>query len=38
MAIRSYCKSYPDGYPDLLVYAQELFDRLTDKPREADDE
>ena len=28
-AIRNYVKSYPDGYPELLDYAQRLFDELT---------
>lgn len=28
-AIRNYVKSYPDGYPELLDYAQRLFDDLT---------
>lgn len=32
-AIRNYCASYPNGYPQLLEYAQELFDRLTDMPK-----
>lgn len=32
-SIRNYCKSYPDGYPQLLEYAQDLFDRLTDMPK-----
>jgi len=27
-AIRNYVKSYPDGYPELLDYAQRLFDDL----------
>jgi len=27
-AIRNYVKSYPDGYPELLDYAQRLFDIL----------
>ena len=27
-AIRNYVKSYPDGYPELLDYAQRLFDEL----------
>ena len=29
-AIRNYVKSYPDGYPELLDYAQRLFDELID--------
>lgn len=32
--IRNYCNSYPNGYPELLVYAQDIFDRLTDMPKE----
>lgn len=28
MAIRNYNKSFPDGYPELLWYAQELFDNM----------
>lgn len=32
-AIRNYCKTYPDGYPQLLDYAQDLFDRMTDMPK-----
>ena len=31
-AVRSYNKSYPDGYPQLLWYAQELFDNLIKQP------
>lgn len=31
-AIRNYCNSYPAGYPRLLEYAQDIFDRLTDMP------
>ena len=27
-AVRNYNKSFPDGYPQLLWYAQELFDNL----------
>ena len=27
-AIRNYNKSYPDGYPQLMWYAQELFDNM----------
>lgn len=33
MAIRNYCDSYPDGYPDLLDYAQDIFDRMTYMPK-----
>ena len=25
--------SYPDGYPELLEYAQDIFDRMTDMPK-----
>ena len=32
-SIRNYRKSYPDGYPHLLEFAQDLFDRMTDMPR-----
>ncbi len=32
-AIRNYCDGYPDGYPTLLDYAQDLFDRMTDMPK-----
>nr|DAP06527.1 MAG TPA: hypothetical protein [Caudoviricetes sp.] len=28
-AIRAYKRSYPNGYPQLLFYAQELFDVMT---------
>lgn len=31
-AIRNYKNSYPNGYPQLLEYAQDLFDRMTDMP------
>ena len=31
-AIRNYRKGFPDSYPNLLYYAQELFDKLTDMP------
>lgn len=27
-AIRNYNKSYPDGFPQLLWYAQQLFDEM----------
>lgn len=33
-AIRNYCNSYPNGYPELLEYAQDIFDRMTDMPKE----
>ncbi len=32
-AIRNYCNSYPNGYPELLEYAQDIFDRMTDMPK-----
>ncbi len=32
-AIRNYCDSYPNGYPELLDYAQDIFDRMTDMPK-----
>jgi hypothetical protein len=31
-AIRNYQRSFPNGYPELLWYCQELFDRLVDLP------
>lgn len=31
-AVRNYNNSYPDGYPQLLWYAQELFDNLIKQP------
>ena len=31
-AVRNYNKSYPDGYPQLLWYAQELFDNMIRQP------
>ena len=33
-AIRNYCNSYPNGYPDLLDYAEDLFQRMTDMPKD----
>lgn len=33
-AIRNYCDSYPNGYPQLLDYAQDLFEKLTDMPKD----
>lgn len=30
MAIRNYRKSYPDGHPQLLYYAEQLFNTMTD--------
>ena len=31
-AIRNYRRGYPDSYPNLLYYAQQVFDELTDMP------
>ena len=31
-AVRNYNKSYPDGYPQLLIYAQRLFDNMLRQP------
>lgn len=31
-AIRNYKKSYPNGYPQMLYYIQQLIDELTDLP------
>lgn len=31
-AIRNYQKSYPNGYPQMLYYIQQLVDKLTDLP------
>ena len=33
-SIRNYCNSYPNGYPQLLEFAQDLFDRITDMPKD----
>ena len=33
-AIRNYNKSFPDGYPELLWYAQRLFDNMLRQPYE----
>ena len=33
-SIINYCNSYPNGYPQLLEYAQDLFDRITDMPKD----
>lgn len=30
--IRNYNKSFPDGYPQLLWYAQEVFDSMLRMP------
>ncbi len=37
-AIRNYIKSFPDGRPQLLWYAQELFDKMVDLPYDEADE
>ena len=31
-AIRNYNRSFPDGHPQLLWYAQELFDNMLKQP------
>lgn len=31
-AIRNYQKSFPNGYPQMLYYIQQLVDELTDLP------
>lgn len=31
-AIRNYRQSYPNGFPQLLYYIQQLVDELTDLP------
>ena len=31
-AIRNYNKSFPNGYPQLLWYAQQLFDNMLRQP------
>lgn len=31
-AIRNYRRGFPDSYPNLLYYAQQIFDELTDMP------
>jgi len=31
-SIRNYNKSFPDGYPQLLWFAQELFDNMIRQP------
>lgn len=33
-SIRNYNRSYPNGYPQLLWYAQELFDNIVKQPYE----
>ena len=30
--MRNYNKSYPDGYPELMWYAQQLFDNMLRQP------
>ena len=32
MTLRNYKRSFPNGYPELLYYAQRLFDEMTDLP------
>lgn len=32
LAIRNYQRSYPNGYPQLLYYINQLVDELTDLP------
>ena len=31
-SIRNYNKSFPDGYPELLWYAQQQFDNMLRQP------
>ena len=31
-SIRNYNRSFPDGYPELLWFAQELFDNMLRQP------
>ncbi|MCM1490416.1 MAG: ArsR family transcriptional regulator [Muribaculum sp.] len=31
-AIRNYRKGFPDSHPNLLYYAQRLFEEMTDLP------
>lgn len=33
-AIRNYNRSYPDGYPQLIWFVQELFDNMLRQPYE----
>ncbi|MGN0050205.1 MAG: hypothetical protein ACI37N_03335 [Prevotella sp.] len=33
-AIRNYCDSYPNGYPKLLEYVEDLFQRMIDMPKD----
>lgn len=34
LAIRNYQKSFPNGYPELLWYIQELLDEMVDLPKD----
>lgn len=38
LAIRNYQRSYPFGYPQLLEYAQDLFNEMTDMPKDTSDD
>lgn len=33
-AIRNYCNSYPNGYPELLDHAEDIFQRMVDMPKD----
>lgn len=33
-AIRNYQRSFPNGYPQLLWYCVELFDKMVDLPKD----
>ena len=33
-AIRNYCDSFPNGYPKLLEYVEDLFQRMIDMPKD----
>lgn len=33
-AIRNYQKSFPNGYPQLLWFCQQLFEALVDLPKD----
>lgn len=35
-AIRNYLNSYPNGHPQLLEYAEMLFDNMTDPFKDKD--
>ncbi len=35
-AIRNYKASYPNGYPQLLYFCQQLFDKLIDMAEKED--